>query len=43
MKAPYETMLSLSDDTKWLPLLDKFRTIDWVEVQESLDDVKNYL
>jgi hypothetical protein len=34
--SPFNLVLELSDNPTWLPLLDRFRTVDWRKVEREL-------
>ena len=35
--SPFNLVLELADSPNWLPLLDKFRTINWAKIKKELE------
>lgn len=39
LRSPFNLVLEIADSSTWLPLLDKFRTLNWREIKQELESL----
>jgi len=37
LKTPFDTVLLFDSHTRWLPLLDRFRTVNWASIEQNME------
>ena len=41
--SPFNLVLELADSPNWLPLLDEFRTLDWVSIKNEMEELPAFV